>query len=289
MLTILFGLGAALSYGFADFFGAIASRKIRVLVVTAVASFSGFLFQLVLLPILGAQFTTQSVFWGFLAGVCSVVALVALYASLAIGPISVISPLGALVSALVPAFIGVFILGESFSFIGWIAIGMALVAILLVAFIPGADVRLPKLRATVLAVVAGTAIGLAITTLAFAPSDAGIAAILTMRFIAALILGLASLYFVFRKISLRASGSEEKLTPRIWGVVALTGVLDACANIFFILAAQIGSLSVVGVLTALYPVGTIVLARFVLKEKVAISQAVGIILAITACVFLAIP
>ena len=289
MLTILFGLGAALSYGFADFFGAIASRKIRVLVVTALASFSGMLFQLLMLPILGAQFTTQSVFWGFLAGVCSVIALVALYASLALGPISVISPLGALVSALVPAFIGVFVLGESFSFIGWIAIGMALVAILLVAFIPGVDVRLPKLRATLLAVVAGSGIGLAITTLAFAPADAGIAAILTMRFTAALILGLASLYYVFRKISLRASGSEEKLTPRIWGVVALTGVLDACANIFFILAAQIGSLSVVGVLTALYPVGTIVLARFVLKEKVAVSQALGIILAITACVFLAIP
>jgi drug/metabolite transporter (DMT)-like permease len=110
-----------------------------------------------------------------------------------------------------------------------------------------------------------------------------------MRFTAALFLGLASLYFVFRKISIQAIGSEEKLSSKIWGIVILTGIFDACANIFFILAAQIGSLSVVGVLTALYPVGTIVLARFVLKEKVAVSQALGIILAITACVFLAIP
>jgi drug/metabolite transporter (DMT)-like permease len=289
MLTILFGLGGALNYGFADFFAALASRKIRVLIVSAVASFSGFLFQLLVLPLLGASFTSESLFWGFLAGLCSVVALVALYASLALGPISVISPLGALVAALVPALIGVFLLGESFSFLGWIAIGIALVAIFLVAFIPGADVRLPKLRATLLAIIAGASIGLAIFTLSEAPEDSGIAAIITMRFTAALILGLASLYFVVSKISPRAIGSDEKLGFKVWGVVVLTGVLDACANIFFILATQTGSLSVVGVLTALYPIGTILLARFVLREKVAKSQALGIVLAITACVFLAIP
>ncbi|MEO0060580.1 MAG: hypothetical protein RL343_198, partial [Actinomycetota bacterium] len=41
MLTAILGLLTAVTYGAADFFAAIASRKIRVVEVTALASLSG--------------------------------------------------------------------------------------------------------------------------------------------------------------------------------------------------------------------------------------------------------
>lgn len=66
-----------------------------------------------------------------------------------------------------------------------------------------------------------------------------------------------------------------------------TGVFDSGANLLFVLAVRQGSLTVVSVLTALYPLGTILLARFVLKEKLAISQSIGIVLALGATALLA--
>jgi drug/metabolite transporter (DMT)-like permease len=58
--------------------------------------------------------------------------------------------------------------------------------------------------------------------------------------------------------------------------------------VLFVLASRLGTLTVVSVLTALYPLGTILLARFVLKEKLAISQSVGVALALGACLLLAL-
>jgi drug/metabolite transporter (DMT)-like permease len=68
----------------------------------------------------------------------------------------------------------------------------------------------------------------------------------------------------------------------------VTGFLDSSANVFFTIASREGSLSVVSVLTALYPLGTIILARIFLKEKIARSQMFGIVLALGASAVLAI-
>jgi drug/metabolite transporter (DMT)-like permease len=67
---------------------------------------------------------------------------------------------------------------------------------------------------------------------------------------------------------------------KFWYSVAVTGLFDASANVFFILASRIGSLTVVSVLTALYPLGTIILARIFLKEKLARTQTIGVLLAL---------
>jgi drug/metabolite transporter (DMT)-like permease len=75
---------------------------------------------------------------------------------------------------------------------------------------------------------------------------------------------------------------------RFWLAVAAAGLFDSSANVFFLLASRIGSLTVVSVLTALYPLGTIILARVILKEKIARTQQVGIALALSASVVLAI-
>jgi drug/metabolite transporter (DMT)-like permease len=293
MLTAILGLLTAITYGSADFFAAIASRKVRVVVVTAVASLSGLVVLLLLLPFLGGTFSEQAIFWGLMGGFSSVVALLALYASLALGPISIISPLGALVSAIVPAAIGVALLGESFSILGWAAIALALVAVVLVGFVPpssnaGKEVLMPKPRAIVLAIIAGAGIGVAVTSLARSPADSGIAPIIVMRTTAALLLGSIVLIGVLRGQKAAAEGNAQPLTTRVWLTVAAAGLLDAGANIFFTLASRSGTLTVVGVLTALYPLGTILLARLVLKEHVANTQKVGIAISLTASLLLAL-
>lgn len=285
MITAILGLLTALTYGAADFFAALASRKMRVVVVTCAASLSGLILLLLLLPFAGGSFSSAAVLWGFLAGLCSVVALLALYASLALGPISIVSPVGALMSAVVPAAIGVLLLGENFSALGWVAIVIALLAVVLVGFVPGENVQLPKPRALILAIIAGTGIGLAIVTLASSPKDSGIAPIIVMRTTAFVLLGLMVLF------SLLKNNSRQILTKqdsKFWLIVASAGVLDAVANILFTSASRSGSLTITGVLTALYPLGTILLARIVLKEKVATVQKVGIALTLLASVVLAL-
>jgi drug/metabolite transporter (DMT)-like permease len=288
MLTAILGLLTAVTYGAADFFAAIASRKIRVVEVTALASLSGLIILTVLLPFMGGTFSSEAFFWGLMGGLSSVVALLCLYASLALGPISIISPLGALVSAIVPAIIGVSLLGESFSVLGWVAIALALVAVVLVGFVPGENVTLPKPRAIVLAIGAGIGIGIAVSSLARSPHDSGIAPIIVMRTTAALLLGAIVLITALRNRNSSAGEARTPITSRVLLTIVAAGSLDAGANIFFTLASRSGSLTVVGVLTALYPLGTILLARFVLKEHVATTQKVGIALTLTASLLLAL-
>lgn len=287
MTTALLGLLTAISYGAADFFAAIASRKIKVVVVTAGASVAGLLLLLALSPLMGADFSSGAIFWGLLGGICSVVALLALYASLAIGPISIVSPLGALVSAIVPAIIGVVALGESFTALGWAAIAIALVAVVLVGFVPGEQVTLPQPRAIALAIVAGAGIGFAVSTLAQSPADSGIAPVIVMRASAATLLAVISLV-VWQISRRRGEALAPDTSAKIWLTVALAGFLDATANILFTLASRTGSLTVVGVLTALYPLGTILLARIVLRERVARVQQIGIGLTLAASALLAL-
>ena len=288
MLTALLGLCTAVTYGAADFFAAIASRKIRVVEVTALASLSGLIVLTILLPFMGGTFSSGAFFWGLMGGLSSVVALLCLYASLALGPISIISPLGALVSAIVPAVIGVSFLGESFSVLGWVAIALALVAVVLVGFVPGENVTLPKPRAIVLAIGAGIGIGIAVSSLARSPHDSGIAPIIIMRTTAALLLGAIVLISALRNRNSSAGEPRTPITSRVILTIAAAGSLDAGANIFFTLASRSGSLTVVGVLTALYPLGTILLARLVLKEHVATTQKIGIALTLTASLLLAL-
>lgn len=290
MLTIFLGLVTAVTYGFADFFGAVASKKIKAVTVTFVSGASGLALLGLATPFLGADFSTDAVFWGVLAGLGSAVAMSALYAALAIGPISIMSPLTAVMSAIVPMIVGV-TLGERFSWLGWVALGVILIAVALVGFVPGEHVRLPSARGLVIGLIAGGGIGFVLICLDQSPADSGLGPIILMRAVAASLLGLFTLIAWMRSRA-RAAGAAEGIRviapDRVWLAVIVAGLFDATANICFTLASREGTLSVVAVLTALYPVGTLILARFVLKERIARSQLVGIALAIGASALLAI-
>lgn len=301
MLTVILGFATSLVYGFADFFGAIAARRINAVLVTFLSGISGLLFLLSLSPALGASFDQETLFWGISAGIASAFAMTCLYASLAIGPISIVSPLGAVVSAIVPAAVG-FALGERFGWIGWIALGVILVAVVLVGFVPGEAVRLPSAKGLILGIAAGTGIGVVLICLAMAPDESGLGPVILLRSVSAGILGGLLLIRIIasKATSANTAGDADnsktfkltngKVERKFWLAVIVAGLFDSSANVFFLLAARVpdGTLTVVSVLTALYPLGTIILARLVLKERIALVQQIGIGLALGGSVLLAL-
>lgn len=287
MLTVILGFTTAVVYGFADFFGAVASRKISSLMVTAVSGIVGFIFLLTMVPFLGADFSELAIITGVAAGVASAIGISALYASLAIGPISIVSPFGAVLGALVPMTFG-FLIGDRFGPLGWGALALILVAVVLVGFIPGADVRLPTAKGLVFAFIAGAGIGSILIVLKFSPTDSGLASIITMRLVSAGLLNLVLIANWMRLRRAQSTSPKTRVETKFWWAVIAAGLFDSSANIFFTLALRSGSLSVVSVLTALYPLGTIILARLVLKERIGRIQMFGVILALSGSAILAV-
>lgn len=307
MIAIVLGLATSLVYGFADFFGAVGAKRIPATKVTFISGISGLAMLLALSFWFGANFSPSAIAWGVAAGIASAVAMSSLYASLAIGPIAILSPVSAVVSAIVPMIVGFVIDGDRFSPLGLAAIGVILVAVFLVGFVPGADVRLPSTKGLLLGITAGAAIGVVLICLKQAPADSGLSPVILLRAVSATLLGGALLWTAARRRSLPAetpaavdTTAETAADPTrvenagqpsrgFWIAAIAAGLFDSSANAFFLAAARLGSLTVVSVLTALYPLGTIILARLFLGERIAKTQIVGILLALGACAVLALP
>ncbi len=285
-MTIIFGLLSAFSYGYADFFGALAAKKVRALAVTTVSFVIGLAIALFLTLFIGADFSSETIQAGLYAGVCSAIAISCLYAALALGPISIVSPLTAVISALIPVVVDL-ALGQKLSGFAGFAIALVLIAVVLVAFVPGNDTKLPSLPSFIYSLGAGLGFSGIFVFLDFAPASSGLGPLIVMRMvgIALLVLGL----FVLWIRSNRAIFLEKEIfSAKVLGLIFLTSLGDVTGNFFFLVAAREGSLAISAVLASLYPVGTILLARIVLKEKIAISQSIGIALGLGAVALLAL-
>lgn len=312
MLSALLGLAGAVVYGGADFLGGLASRRLGAVRVTTVSAFSGLVLLAATYPFVGGVVSGEAVALGAAAGVAAALAVSLLYACLAIGPMSILSPLTAVVSALVPMTIGL-VGGERLPLLGWVAIAVALVAVVLVGFVPGKDVERPRPLGLVLAVGAGAMIGLFVAIIDRTPADSGVIPLLVNRAVSGVImlgaLGLGLLVASARRrrsadaraadsgsaggaAATSAADSASAPLPR-WAERALVlaivgGFADALANLLILLALRAGELTVVSVLTALYPVGTVVLAAVLLRERVSPVQVVGLVLAFVAAGMLAL-
>jgi drug/metabolite transporter (DMT)-like permease len=284
-VTILFGLLTAFSYGYADFVGAIAAKKVRALTVTTVAFSFGLLLALLFSLFAGASYNESVVLYGILAGICSAAAISFLYAALALGPISIVSPFTAVLSAIVPVIVDI-AAGQALGELSLLAIVLILIAVVLVAFVPGQDVRLPTLRATIYSIGAGLGFAGTFVFIDAAPSDSGLGVLVVMRVIGITILFALLAILLFSGKSKVLIEKEVFALSTIW-LVLLAGFGDVTGNLFFIIATREGALAIAAVLTSLYPVGTILLAKIFLKERIAISQNIGIVLAVGACALLA--
>lgn len=285
-MTIIFGLLSAFSYGFADFVGALAAKKVRAISVTTISFTFGLLIATALSFVVGANFSQAAISSGIYAGIASGIAISCLYAALALGPISIVSPLTAVISAIIPVIFDL-ATGAELGPFALVAIGLVLVAVVLVAFVPGQDFRLPSVRALIYSVGAGLGFAGIFVFLDGAPSDSGLATLIVMRIVGVLLM-LAGLAYAFLRYRPKQFLETEIFSRSLIWLVLLAGSGDVLGNVFFLVATRAGELAIAAVLTSLYPVGTILLARIVLKERIAKSQSLGIVLAIGACVLIAI-
>jgi len=305
MLTAVFSLSGALVFGAADFLGGLAAKRVSALLATAVAALTGFVLLLIAAPFLGGTWSGHDVLWGILSGVAGAAAISLLYACLAIGPMSILSPLTAVVSAIVPMIWGIVVGGDRLAAIGWWALGLALVAVVLVGFVPEKGAVRPSLRGVLMAVGSGIAIGAFYITIDQTSPESGIVPLILNRGVNGMImfsvLGVMALIGSRRR---RAARPTDRM-PRAAAVgttvapphvdtaagvrlAVACGAVDVTANALLLMGIRAGDLSVAAVLGAMYPAGTILLAAVVLKERIAPVQWAGLVLALAAAGMLAL-
>ncbi|MRX44437.1 EamA family transporter [Agromyces kandeliae] len=320
MLTAVLSLSGAIVYGAADFLGGLAARRLGALLATAVASVAGLVAMVAALPVLGGAWTAADLGWGALSGVIGAVAIALLYACLAIGPMSILSPLTALMSAVTPMLWGTLVGAERFGPLGAWGIGIALVAVVLVGFVPERGAVRPSARGLLLAVGSGLAIGGYYIAISHTADASGVVPLVANRVVSATVLFAAfGAVTVFAAVRARSgaleagtarSGAAEASADRgavptasgtatagatrfrdlrVALALALTcGVVDATANVLLLLGIRAGDLAVAAVLGAMYPAGTILLAAIVLRERIAPVQWAGLALALVAAGLLAV-
>jgi drug/metabolite transporter (DMT)-like permease len=268
-VTVVLGLAAAVLYGIGDFAGGIASRRHTAITVLLLSYPVGAVLMAVMLPFFGGHATGRSAVFGIAGGAAGLLGVVVMYSLMTIAPINVISPITAVLAAIVPVVVGVGI-GERPHVTAWLGIALGLGAVVLVSRTTDAHPHgRIGLRTVVLAFVSGLGFGMYFVFLARAGNDSGLWPLVISRFAsAALILPLA-----------RARRAFAMIRGRMLAVVVVAGACDASANLCFLIASRHGLLSLASVLTSLYPAVTVLLAVSVLREHTSSVQRIGLALA----------
>ncbi|MQA93076.1 MAG: EamA family transporter [Streptosporangiales bacterium] len=270
MTVIAFALVAAALYGTADFLGGAASRRTTAFAVVLVSTPAGLATMLLAALLVPGRPSAVALAVGALAGVIGGLGMVTFYAALAIGPMSVVAPVSALTSTLLPVIVAL-AMGERLSTPVLIGAGLCIAAIAMVGVERERPGERPRPgRAALLSFLAGAGFGLFMVLIVLVPGDSGMWSLAAAR-----AGGLA--------VSILVALVAGARIARGRGTVALAvaaGVLDSLANAAYLLASRAGMLSVAAVITSLYPAVTVVLARLIYSERLRGVQLVGLALAV---------
>jgi drug/metabolite transporter (DMT)-like permease len=275
-VVVVFALLAAVIYGTGDFVGGFASRHRSAITVLLYAYPVGALLMVALLPAFAGTLDTRTALLGVGGGIGGMLGVIVMYSLMARAPMNIISPVTAVLAAVVPVGFGVLV-GERPHLSAWLGIAIGLVAVVFVSYTPDDHPHGPVgIRILALACVSGLGFGIYFICLARADHDSGLWPLVISRLTsAALIVPLA-----------RSRRVAQPLTGRVLRLAVLAGVLDASANLFFLLASRHGLLSLASVITSLYPAMTVLLAVLVLSEHTGRLQRVGLAMAATSIVLI---
>jgi uncharacterized membrane protein len=206
------------------------------------------------------------------AGVLGGIGITALYRGLAIGRMGIVAPVTGVLAAVIPVVAGIVLEGVPAGIV-LLGIGLAVLSVILVSRVADEGGGRAGLTEALIGGVAIGCFGVAISGL----SEGQVFSSLTViRFVQAVLV--VGLVLVTR--------ADWRLPVKTLPAVAVVGVLDMAGNSFYLLAVQTGALAVASVLSALYPVATVLLAAVVMHERVTRDHSIGIALAATAIVLI---
>ena len=281
-MAILLALLSAASWGSGDFIGGLAARRMHALVVLFASQLTGLAFALLLVVVLGETWPGLAQMWmAFVAGAAGAVALACFYRALAIGTMSVVAPISS-TAVIVPVVVGV-AGGDRPSALQLAGIVVAISGIVLAsreaADEASGDAPAGDRAAIGLALVAALGFGVFLAAIAGAADESVPWALVCARGISVTIVLGALVTVLPRGERAPARGAVPRL--------AVVGIFDTGANVLYGYATTKGLLSVVSVLGSLYPVTTVVLAWFVLRERLVRVQQVGVACAFCGVAFIA--
>lgn len=278
MPFVLAGI-ASMLFGVGDFVGGYASRRAPVVSIVLTSQFVGGSGILIAAwVVFDGTLTATGLAWGAAAGLAGGAGLVALYHALATTRMGVAAPVTAVFGTVSPVLFGIAI-GERPSWIAWGGIVLGVCAVVLIARTPDVVGSQPSssARAVALGAAAGLGFGLFGILISRTGADAGLWPLVGARLSSiVLLLGMAR---VLR---------HPVVAPEGRSLAAVAGVLDMAANALYLVAVRRELLSLITVIMAMYPVGTVGLARVVLRERLHPLQVLGFLLGAAAIVMIVV-
>jgi drug/metabolite transporter (DMT)-like permease len=271
----LLALAASVIWGGGDFVGGLISRRVSVVAVGVVQHAAGLATMVLVAAAFGAELSGRAFVLGALAGVFSAAGILSYYRALAIGTMSIVSPLAAC-GAVVTVAVAL-AEGERPSELSLAGAVVALAGAVLASFHEHGRGGASR-RAVVLAVATAFMFGVQLYFLGRASDEGGpVSAILGARTVSAALLALLVIGLWGTVV-----GDRRPLAfpPALVAGIVLTGILVAVANALYGLAAQRGLISIASVLASLYPVTTVLLAYVALHERLNRIQLVGVVVAL---------
>ena len=255
-------------WGTSDFGGGTLTRRRPAVTVAAVSELIG-LAAVVIAGIVTGAFAapTGYVGWGLLGAAAGSVGIVAFYEALATGTMGVVAPIASLGVA-VPVVTGL-VQGDRPNALQDAGIVIAIIGVVLAGGpeLQGGDGRRESAKPLVLAAVAAVAFGVVFVAIAHGARSSTVMTLLVMRSAAVvLMVGVA-----------RATATSLRVASGDVPMLLLVGLFDVGANATFAYASRRGLLSIVAVLSSLYPAVTVILARAVHAERLARIQLIGVI------------
>jgi drug/metabolite transporter (DMT)-like permease len=267
MTAVALALSSSLVWGFSDFLGGVQSRRRPLLAVLVVTQFGGLSLVAILVAVRGEEPPDAGgwIAWAAVASLVGICGLAAFYRGLATGPMGVVAPISS-AAAIVPLTVGL-ATGDRPSAVQGAGVALAITGVVLASREENAEGG----TGTGIATGAGLAI---IAALGFGGFFVGLDRASEADVLYAVLVARVAALAALVAVTL-ATRTAVPTRPRDLAVLVPIGFGDTGANLLFALATTYGLLSLVGVLSSLYPVVTVLLARVVLHERLRAVQRIG--------------